>query len=232
MKRFSKYYIFVICFIIVLFLFSGVAFASSVLSASSFKYAPASSSTITSNNVKGALDELYTKANSISGSVGKVNSVTYDYLNQQNPDKNASGTDYKTLGHRIFRATNGSQESLCLYSNNSLNCFDTNNYVIEVEHLKRIFKDANSYIATSEGEYGEAIPSGTFDYSHDFCITCSDSVCFEEYIQCRKMNYENDYCDYEIYLYRNGGISITDCGEDNTTCNLYIGEEFDCTNMP
>ena len=210
----------------------GGVYAASVLTSSSFKYTPSEDSIITSTNVQGALDELYTKANSASGSFGKVNSVTYDYLNKQNPNKNASGTDYKTLGHRILRATNGAQESLCLYNNDILNCFDKNNYVIESEHLKEMFKDVHFYTVVSIDESGFPQVGETIDNENDYCYICPESICTSEYIECVKRNKELNYTDYIIDIAKNGDVSIADFGEDNCSCYLQDSEEFDCQNMP
>ena len=88
-----------------------------------------SKSGLTSTNLQGAIDELYEKA---------INSgVPID------PDT------FKTNSAKTIYA---SSKGLCIFINNKLNCFKTNNLAEEQNHVKDVFGDTNC----SFDKYGNA----------------------------------------------------------------------------
>lgn len=100
----------------------------------------------TATNVKGALDELYTKAKNCKKI--KDNTVYFAY----GEPTASSTTNYTTLGKKVFVAKNGDQKSVCIIRNSRLHCFDNNNYAIEKEHIQQVFSDISCIVNSSSVE--------------------------------------------------------------------------------
>ena len=49
-------------------------------------------------------------------------------------------TDYKTLGRNVFTSLNNGQRAVCIIKRENLECFNSNNYSEEVEHLNEVFE--------------------------------------------------------------------------------------------
>ena len=74
----------------------------------------------TSTNVQGALDELYTKANTW---------IDPSYI------------DFTTLTTNTNRTILASKNGICIYRNNKVNCFKANNGEEEMNHIQEVFSD-------------------------------------------------------------------------------------------
>lgn len=135
------------------------------------KYVPYTNNS--QSTVKGALDTLYTKANSIV--IGKTNTVYFAY----GEPTTSSTTDYTTLNKTVFLALNNKQKSVCIIRNGRLHCFDVRNWQVEKDHLQTVFSDITCSTYSVSG-----VPSSVTCSASDFyCmfgsngqVYCTDAV--------------------------------------------------------
>ena len=141
--------------------------------------------TYTGNNqttVKSALDDLYTKANQPKG---KNNTVYFAF----GEPTTSSTQDYTTLNKKVFVALNGGQKSVCIIRYNKLQCFDSNNWAIEKDHIQQVFSDISCYVSSSEVE----------------CLNASDFECSVDsdgYVSCGHLG-----TDTNCTVYGSGSMS-------------------------
>ena len=88
-------------------------------------------------------------------------------------DKANSSIDYSSLNFQISSTNNivATNFGICMYRNNKLNCFKTNNYNYEKEHVRQVFSDGNCQtgdhkIDCDDGDYQCAI----YDDGYVDCI--------------------------------------------------------------
>ncbi len=94
-----------------------------------------SSSSLTSTDVKGSLDELFEKANNCKKI--NTNEPHFDY----GDPTDESPTDPTAVGHNVFIEKNGDQKSVCIIRNGQLHCFNYNNFEIEKVHIQQVFSN-------------------------------------------------------------------------------------------
>ena len=127
------------------------AYAATQLASSSVYYNNANSGG-SSNTVSGALDELYTKANTW---------IDPSYIN------------FGTIATNSAKTILASSSGLCLKRNNKVSCFKTNNWDEEQNHIKEVFSDISckvnsSYVSCRASDfYCDVYSNGT--------VRCDDS---------------------------------------------------------
>ncbi len=116
------------------FIIGGIVFgslgvyAAGVIAANEVTYSNASSG-LSSTNVKGALDELNTKA-----------TEKIEEAEMKCPSGNLCS---KTNLHKTIFA---SKMGICINRNNILQCFKINNYDVEKKRIQQVFSDISCYI--------------------------------------------------------------------------------------
>jgi hypothetical protein len=121
-KLFSENIKTVIAFTLGMLISGGVVYAATTIASSQVSYTPPTGSGLTSTDVQGALDELFTMANNI---------VPID------PD---------TFTTNSTKTVYASSKGVCIKRNNKLNCFKINNWNIEKEHVQQVFSDIICYV--------------------------------------------------------------------------------------
>lgn len=142
-----------------------------------------SNTSLSSTDVQGALDELYTRASNCKKAPN--NTVYYAF----GDPTTSSTTNYSTLNRKIFIARNGDQRSVCVIRSNRLHCFDNNNYAIEKDHLAQVFSDVSCNIYNNSG----------------YSCSANDFWCIAYYngnTWCRTINSTRQDC--EVYANGNG----------------------------
>ena len=125
MKKFIKTNIkVVIALVCGLILAGGTATVIAVsIASSNVTYSENSQST-----VEGALNDLYTKANTW---------IDSDYVDLMTSKTNSAATVY------------ASSKGVCFYRNNKLNCLKTNNWSEEQTHIQQVFSDISCEVFSS-----------------------------------------------------------------------------------
>ena len=155
----------VIAFILGMIISGTGVYAATILFASNEVSYDNTSSGMTATNVQDALDELYTKANSIVP------------------------IDFDTFQTNTAKTVYASKLGVCIDINNKLNCFKAGNWDIEKNHIKEVFSDNNC------GSDSESILCQAYDFTcyvyDDGAVYCAgppdDSYCYVEangYIDC------------------------------------------------
>lgn len=104
------------------------AYAATQLASSSVYYNNANSGG-SSNTVSGALDELYTKANTWI---------------------NPTSIDIGTIATNSAKTILASSSGVCIKRNNKVSCFKTNNWDEEQNHIQEVFSDISCSVDSSD----------------------------------------------------------------------------------
>ena len=104
----------------------GVYAATTLLSQS--VYYNNSTSGASSTNVQGALDELYTRANTW---------IDPSYI------------DFGTLATNTAKTVLASKNGVCIKRNNKVSCFKANNWAVEKDHIQQVFSDISCDVGSS-----------------------------------------------------------------------------------
>ena len=98
------------------------------------------------STVQGAIDDLYNGYIARTLVSNRKNNTVYFACGEPTT---SSTTDYTTLNNNVFISLNGRQKSVCIIKNNLLHCFDSNNWVIEKDHLQQVFKEENCNLSSN-----------------------------------------------------------------------------------
>ena len=151
------------------------AYAASTLSSSSVYY-DNSKSGGSSTNVAGAVNELYEMAETYcpDNYVCSTRNPSYHYA--FGVPTTSSTTNHKDVvnssGSRVFMKLEGTQYSMCIYVNNTLECFKNNNYTDEKQHMLNVFGTSNCVIYDTYIDCG--MTGYACDIGSDGYIICSD----------------------------------------------------------
>ena len=148
MKRIIKNPIFMFILGAVIFGGIGVVYAY-VATASDVSYSPSDTSWNVSN-VKTALDDLYTKSNTWLDP-SYIDMATISGIYEERYD--SSDHEYYSVGSMI-----ASSKGLCIFDENEIGCFKTNNYENEVPRLQAFFNKIGPLHLSSANcaEYGSS----------------------------------------------------------------------------
>ena len=167
-------------------LISGVTvYAATVIAASQVGYTPPSGSGISSTNVQGAIDELYTRANTWINPNNNFGTPKYYAFGTYKGW--CSGTDTNCNSFADFPTTSTSAPSgknvyatkyedggygVCINRNGTPHCFRGRNWAYESQHVQKVFSGANNSCNVSS--------SNVFCGASDFyCLVRSDG-----YVEC------------------------------------------------
>ena len=160
------------------FIIGGIVFgslgvyAAGVIAANEVTYSNASSG-LSLTNVKGALDELNTKA-----------TEKIEEAEMKCPSGNLCS---KTNLHKTIFA---SKMGICINRNNILQCFKINNYDVEKNHIQQVFSDVSCNVYSSSVECspfnfdckvfsgGDVSCGDRSDNSYCFVTTSSEVNCY------------------------------------------------------
>lgn len=155
-------------------LISGVTvYAATVIAASQVGYTPPSGSGISSTNVQGAIDELYTRANTWINPNNNFGTPQYYAFGTYNGWCSGSDTDCNSLSD--FPTTSTSAPSgknvyaakyadggygVCINRNGTPHCFRGRNWIAEAQHIQKVFSGAydscdvySSYVYCGASEF-------------------------------------------------------------------------------
>lgn len=126
------------------------------------------------DSVKTALNKLNFIVKYNLPPIGKNNTVYFEY----DEPTTSSTTDYTTLNKTVFVALNNKQKSLCIIRDNRLNCFDSNNWIIEKDHLQLVFSDITCKTTTVGNTSSLECTATDFycSFSSGGQVYCSDRV--------------------------------------------------------
>ncbi len=109
-------------------------------------------------NVQDALDELYTKANTL---------IDPSYI------------DFTTLATNTKKTVLASKNGVCIKRNNKVSCFKINNWAEEQNHIQQVFSDISCYVDSSR------VSCSASDFGCDVFsgggVSCGD---FSDYSSC------------------------------------------------
>lgn len=142
---------------------SGVTvYAATVIASSNVSYSNTTSG-LSATNVQGAIDELYTKANTY---------IDPSYI------------DFTTLETNNKKTILVSKNGVCIKRNNKVSCFKVNNYSVEKDHIQQVFSDARCYfypdsVSCEDSDFYCNVKSNGYvdchDYSdYSFCSVSTD----------------------------------------------------------
>lgn len=146
-------------------LISGVTvYAATVIAASQVGYTPPSGSGISSTNVQGAIDELYTRANTWINPNNNFGTPQYYAFGTykgwcSSSDTNCNSySDFPTTstsapsGKNVYAAkyADGGY-GVCINRNGTPHCFRGRNWIAEAQHIQKVFSGANDscYVSSS-----------------------------------------------------------------------------------
>ena len=178
----------VLCFVLggVVFGVLGVYAATTLLSQS--VYYNNSISGGTSTNVKGALDELYTRASKWINTSDM--GIPTNYIANLTTPPSSSSPTTPPSGKNVYLGLYADEQyGVCINKSGTQHCFRANNWIAESKHIQKVFSDASCNV----------LENG---------VTCEDSVmnCMvlaEGFVACN-----GDFLD-NCAIYANGSVS---CG--------------------
>lgn len=126
-------------------------YAATILFASNQVSYDNTTSGLSSTNVQGALDELYTRANTW---------IDPSYI------------DFGTLATNTAKTVLASKNGVCIKRNNKVSCFKANNWAVEKDHIQQVFSDI-SCDGGSSGVFCIASDFFCVGYSYGY-VHCND----------------------------------------------------------
>ena len=127
---------------------------------------------LTSANVQDALDEIYLKA-STRVNTTDIGTPTYYIFNGENPPTDTSTTDYTTLNKNVYLTMYLDYSyGVCIMRNSKQYCILSNNWIVEKEHIKKVFSDVTctetiSSVECNATDYNCEIDSTGYAYCID-----------------------------------------------------------------
>ena len=186
-------------------LISGVTvYAATVIAASQVGYTPPSGSGISSTNVQGAIDELYTRANTWINPNNNFGTPRYYAFGTYKGWCSSSDTscnsysDFPTTstsapsGKNVYAAkyADGGY-GVCINRNGTPHCFRGRNWIAEAQHIQKVFSGANdSCYVGSSGVYCDAsdfscnVSSSGRVYCYDAGTNADCGVSVDGYVLC------------------------------------------------
>ena len=167
-QKFIKTNIKILLGIIIGVLISGsVVFAATIaIDAAQVTYNNSNTS-LTSTNIKDALDELYTKSNSSYYLLKKYKTLSetpkYYACDNRNAPTTESPTTPPTCTTVYIGLYEDEQYGICIKKDGTQHCFRYNNWLVEKEHIKDVFPEGHCRYMYEQGKNIVRCSGGTFN---------------------------------------------------------------------
>lgn len=148
----------------------GTVYAATILAANQVGYDNTSSG-ISSTNVQGALDELYTRASKWINPNNMGTPTNYIFDGENKPTTSSPTTP--PSGKNVYLGLYADQQfGVCIKRNGKQHCFRSNNWVAEAKHVQEVFSDISCNVRSSR------VGCSASDF---YCIVRSDGNvdCFD-----------------------------------------------------
>ena len=201
LKKIKEYRMLIVGIVGGVIIFGGGVYAATI-GATNVSYSNASSG-IYSNNVQDAIDKLYTKAKNAEAKcpTGYMCNAPKSYVYYQfgRPTSSSSKNFNDVIsssGSRSFIQLDGDEITICMYRNNTLECFKADSETSEKTHAKRVFGDSacsmsGSTLHCRDTDFDFYVYSGGAVYIYDLKASKYCQIISNSKIKCCNYNNSN-----------------------------------------
>ena len=198
---FSKNTKVIIAFIVGIIISGTTVYAATTLLSQSVYYNN-STSGATSTNVQGALDELYTRANTWINPNNNMGTPQYYAFGQYKGWCTSTGTNCSSLpdfpttsttppsGKNVYAAKyEDGGYGVCINRNGTQHCFRGRNWAYELQHVQKVFSDVSCIVSSSTvhcfaSDFGCRVYSNGYVYCVDYGADARCDVYSDGRVRC------------------------------------------------